>query len=142
MPLKLRLEVPFVPTPKARPRVGEHGTVMPAAYKTSRQDLAWLLVDARNRLGPWPMDKSYVVTYEVWLYRRDGGDADNLVGTLLDAGNGLLWRDDRQVTGLHVKRYRGAPKVLIEVEVLEEPTGFEPPTPSTSGRYKAVSPKK
>lgn len=140
--MKLRIEVLFVPVPKARPRVHSKGTYLPPAYEKSRTDLAWLLVDARNKIKAWPMNKSYIVNYDVWLYRRNAGDADNLVGTLLDAGKRVLWDDDMQVIELHVRKHRGPPKVLIEVDVIEESTGFEPAERPSSGRYKNIAPKR
>ena len=43
-------------------------------------------------------------------------DVDNLSKTILDALNGVLWRDDAQVVDLHVtKRYAAEPQTVITV---------------------------
>lgn len=51
-------------------------------------------------------------------------DADNLAKAALDAANGVLWPDDRQVARLVVEKLVGAageaPRVELVVRVLEE----------------------
>ena len=43
-------------------------------------------------------------------------DVDNLSKTILDALNGVLWRDDAQVVDLHItKRYAAEPQTVITV---------------------------
>ena len=49
-------------------------------------------------------------------------DLDNTAKLLLDALNGIAWRDDAQVVGLKVsKRYGSEPETLIRVKPLSEP---------------------
>ena len=57
-------------------------------------------------------------------------DWDN-VGKLTDALNGIVWRDDSQISDAHVwKRFSDRPRVVIEVRCLE----IRPPLPAvTSG---------
>lgn len=44
-------------------------------------------------------------------------DLDNLAKFYLDAGNGILWEDDSQITALSVKKkYSNDPKTLIKIE--------------------------
>lgn len=46
---------------------------------------------------------------ELHFYRwRQTGDIDNLAKGFLDSANGVLWADDRQVSELHVYRYKAA----------------------------------
>jgi Holliday junction resolvase RusA-like endonuclease len=60
-----------------------------------------------------------------WFQGRK--DADNVAKAVQDAGNGVLWVDDRQVVRLVVEKWRGAqgeaPRVEIEVREVERPTG-------------------
>lgn len=59
----------------------------------------------------WPCPKSEErkrsPTPRRW-YNRKGGDADNVAKIVLDAGNGVLWRDDCCVVDLHVLTVLGA----------------------------------
>jgi len=41
-------------------------------------------------------------------HTKASGDADNLAKACLDAGNGVLWHDDRQVCSLTVEKYIAA----------------------------------
>ena len=46
-------------------------------------------------------------------------DIDNLVKTVLGAGNGVIYRDDKQVVELSViKKYSESPKIYVRVETL------------------------
>ena len=111
---ELTISIPFVPVPKARPRVGKTRTVMPKRYKGSRGHVAWYMVDARNRAGPWEKVGSYHV--EIVFFGKTRGDVDNLAGTILDAGTGVLWDDDRQVLKLSCeKRLLGEPGTTLVV---------------------------
>jgi hypothetical protein len=56
---------------------------------------------------------------------------DNLLGTILDAGTGIVWEDDRQVVTATVQKFLwdGEPwRAHVRVTVLAD-TGFEPKPP-------------
>jgi Holliday junction resolvase RusA-like endonuclease len=134
--LSLMVTIPFRIVPKARPRVGQFRTVMPSEYKQSLRDIGWLMVDARNRQCPkWPLDMSYSLSVTVWLPHAAAGDLDNLVGTIMDAGRGLLWKDDRQITEFTDTRkliLPVEPKVALVARTIPRRTGFEAPVFSQS----------
>ena len=127
------LPIPIVP--KARPRVTRHGTHKPDKYAANLNDIGMLL---RSYLPQgWPLDRSYELLVEVVLERRNGGDADNLLGTVMDAGNRVVWQDDCQVASVKLRKLIHTnllepSKARVEVRLME-PTGFEPPPrkPST-----------
>lgn len=54
-----------------------------------------------------------------WYRSRKAGDLDNRAKVALDALNGLLWTDDRQITELHLYRHdapkRGRLHLIAEV---------------------------
>lgn len=84
------LRVPLMS--KARPRSPRGGgrPYMPKAY------MAWK-ADVRAILAEWwdvpPLER---VCCLCLVFRGPArGDLDNLAGAVLDAGNGLIWRDDR-----------------------------------------------
>ena len=77
--------------PKTRPRFSGH------AYNQSKY-ASWKK-QARAILGEWwtvpPLKKGQILCLHV-LFRGPGtSDLDNLTGALLDAGNGIVWSDDR-----------------------------------------------
>lgn len=57
---------------------------------------------------------------------RATADADNVAKAVLDAGNGVLWIDDRQVASLLVRKIIGAQEEPPRVEVTVLPIGVEP----------------
>lgn len=79
------------PMSKARPRsyAGQNRPYNDATYKE------WLKT-ARALLGEWwtdpPLD--HINCLIVTFVGPARGDLDNRLGALLDAGNGLVWRDD------------------------------------------------
>ena len=46
-------------------------------------------------------------------------DADNVAKTVADAGNGVAWYDDTQITDLEVHKYWAAEQPRIEVKIWE-----------------------
>lgn len=58
-------------------------------------------------------------------WRQGRKDADNIAKAVQDAGNGVLWIDDRQVVRLHVEKIQAAqgeaPRTEIVVRVLRDP---------------------
>lgn len=129
------LPIPIVP--KARPRVtrgGKH-THMPDKYEANVESIAMLLLNPFRGQNPgWPVDKSYELFVEVMVERRNWGDVDNLLGTVMDAARGIVWLDDCQVAGAKVRKFLPADwmghqnTARVEVRLLE-PTGFEPKPP-------------
>ena len=77
--------------PKARPRSAEgKRTYMPADYKK------WIKEMRAQMAEHWtdhPLNKVNVLW--VKFYGPARSDLDNLLGAVMDAGNGLIWRDDR-----------------------------------------------
>lgn len=82
---------------KARPRLTKTGhAYMPQAYRDSQTEMR------RQILEQWPHGPlAGPIGLYVKLYGEGRGDADNLVGALLDAAGpskgqeGILWEDDR-----------------------------------------------
>lgn len=78
--------------PKARPRFGRG-----AAYKDSKYR-AWA-ENVRAILSEWwtipPLSKGQVVALQLTFSGPGTSDLDNLAGAVMDAGNGIVWVDDR-----------------------------------------------
>ena len=60
-------------------------------------------------------------------HTKGNADLENVVKAALDAGNGILWRDDRQVAVLHAAKIIGAqdeaPGVHVQVCAIETEPG-------------------
>ncbi|UXR83206.1 RusA family crossover junction endodeoxyribonuclease [Staphylococcus sp. IVB6214] len=56
----------------------------------------------------------------LFSYKRTKPDLDNLLKTVLDAGNGKLWKDDNQIVEIRTfKKYESIPRTVIIIEELE-----------------------
>jgi Holliday junction resolvase RusA-like endonuclease len=114
-----RCSVPGTPATKTRPRFGNGRafTTKPTHVAEQRLRLyfgrAGVVREDFNDLG---------VTLVFRAATRQRRDIDNLVKLVLDAGNGVLWRDDNQVVELAAKLTRGDgdPGTDIEVYVVAD----------------------
>lgn len=84
--------LPLPLQPKARPRFTGKVAYTPPDYR------AWMQ-RCRAILGEWwtrpPLQKDEVIAVH-FLFRGPGySDLDNLQGAVMDAGNGIVWVDDR-----------------------------------------------
>lgn len=84
----LRIEMPLFS--KARPRLGAHGAFMPPAYKEKQRKMRLLI---REQWKRDPLDGP--IRLDVECQGEGRVDADNLIGALMDAAQGILWFDDR-----------------------------------------------
>lgn len=104
------------PIGKARPRVTSRGAYMPTAYRQ------WLDVVKREALAYWaeheecadkdcavrwydPAHHAICLTLVFRLPDRRRRDLDNLAGAVMDALNGVLWRDDSQIVRLAAEKH-------------------------------------
>ena len=114
---------PGVPVAKGRPRLGRTGhPYTPEKTKVAQDALSWemrrqcqgplagpLVVSlgfafrAPGRLGR----KARESLEEQEAFRAGRPDLDNLVKLVLDAANGILWRDDAQVVRIEATKHYG-----------------------------------
>jgi len=123
----VRLEIPLRAVPKGRPRSGRQGFFytpsrtreFEEAFRGYVQD-EWRDADVRGIYVKQPLTGRLGVTLEFLPHmtlievtrlfpteRAKGvpvGDIDNLGKAVLDACNGILWKDDRQIDFLLAKR--------------------------------------
>lgn len=134
--LKARYIIPGECVPKGRPRFRRRGhAYTPAKTKLYEKQVKEYLIAQ----GAKPSDKPL----EVWIYvykqplkswskkliakatrglvlANKKPDVDNYTKSVLDASNGILFSDDKQVVSLHViKAYAPKAFVVIESEELE-----------------------
>lgn len=140
--MELTFTIPGDPVPKARPRAfrdsrGNIRTYTPRETRAAEQKakaeidarLCRLGIRARPVLGGKPVAVDLVFHLPIpasWPARKrelaDGAlssskpDGDNLAKLILDAMNGVVFADDRQIAGLRVeKRYSKEPRTEIKV---------------------------
>ena len=100
-------EISFVvlghePIPKQSFRYGKHGGYQPERVITWARIVN---VHARQHCAE-PMDGYFEVALSFYRKTKRNVDVDNLSKNVLDALNGVIWHDDRQVVKLHLsKRY-------------------------------------
>ena len=94
------------PVPKGRPRLGNGHAYTPERTRVYEQQVAWAYKQAGGTLHEGPLAVTMVFRAKTWP-----GDLDNLVKAVLDALNGIAWRDDRQIRELHAALETG---VLVE----------------------------
>ena len=114
------------PQPKQRARKGRGGhwyTPEPTKrYVRAVRSIGTLTMAAhvQKHKVPWPLHARYRVKVIVALDKGQRADVDNVAKSVLDALNGALWFDDRQVDSLTTERCALAkgPWTGVHVEVL------------------------
>lgn len=135
----IKFEVYGTPVAKQRPRVTRSGiaytpsktvnyeTVVRYTYqsKYALQEPILGRIEA-NITAVFPVPKSYSKKKTAELLAGHNNydkkpDCDNLAKIILDALNGIAYKDDSQVTVLHIaKEYGTQPKVIVELKELGE----------------------
>ena len=102
------------PIPKARPRISNGHAYTPQRTKDWEETVAWT---AKAVMGAQkPLEGPLKVTL-FFHGARKNSDADNLAKSVLDGLQGIIFKNDSQVTRLDIARAPGEPKgVEIEVE--------------------------
>jgi Holliday junction resolvase RusA-like endonuclease len=106
--------VAIEPIPKARPRVARGHTYTPERTIQYEQEVGWLLkpkVTERNDRD----DLRVRLTFRTKTRQRK--DIDNLAKSVLDACNGVVWKDDQQVVDLHAVLVRESPDPGFDIQV-------------------------
>ena len=125
--------IPGSPQGKARPRVTSHGTYTPkktkdyerkVCFEYQRQSSAWfgesaLAVHIAAYL-PIPQSKPKTIRAKMLsgeIRPTIKADADNLAKSVLDALNGVAYKDDSQVVSLFVEKwYNPEPAVIVKIQ--------------------------
>lgn len=129
---KIKFEVLGTPVAKARPRVSKFGTYTPEKTKNYEELIKLSFINKYPKFTPFTgeltvkidaifeVPKSYSQKKKVMLIHTGythRPDVDNLTKTVLDALNGLAYKDDAQVCSLYFDKYYGKEaKVVIQIE--------------------------
>lgn len=137
--MKYTLDIP--PKPQSRPRFGNGRAYEQKDMKKWKQELEYLLMIRKPKI----IDKGAIhvaMTFYIYppqniskvktkhpvsneslekIYVDKKPDIDNYVKAVLDASNGLLFKDDRQVAVLTTQKlYSLNPRIELEITKLEE----------------------
>ena len=134
----IKFEILGQPVSKARPRVTKQGFTYTPAKTVNYETLVKYTYQSKypqnemilgriqaNITAIFDVPKSYSKkkTRELLEGERNYDkkpDCDNLAKIILDSLNGIAYKDDSQVTELHIiKEYGIQPKVIVELKELE-----------------------
>lgn len=112
----IELEIPLEPVAQSRPRFARGVVYEDYKVKKFKRDCKWL---ARKYFRGQPYKRDIPLHFEVIFYI--GGkevskpDLDNLVKSLLDALEGVIYENDCQVISITAAKvaFNGHPKILI-----------------------------
>jgi Holliday junction resolvase RusA-like endonuclease len=100
------------PVPKGRPRFGQGRVYTPERTAQFETTIRWLL---RQQKAPLLKgDLGADITF--WLTRQDG-DVDNYLKACLDASQGILFGNDRQVKDVHCRLMKVTAGVMPCIEL-------------------------
>lgn len=114
--------IPGAPVPKARARVGKGYHFTPP--RTVQYEALVRLCAMRARPKDWPLDAKYRLSAMVYYADNRRRDLSNVIKSIEDGMNTVIWKDDCQVT-----EYRNivscvsprAPRVEVTIEVVVAP---------------------
>ena len=122
-----RLELVVDGKPIAWARPGQIGAKRYDTQKANKIDLGWILIEAKGKhTTPQGMIHLSVKFFLQRPKSRDKEkgeqyhackpDLDNLVKFLLDAGNGIVWKDDSEIVEIHAEKfYSSYPRTEIVI---------------------------
>lgn len=119
------------PRPRFRKLRGFVQTYMPTHYTKHKEFIAEQMpqLESDNQirltvkfyfppLKSWSRKKTGDM---LWKFKRTKPDLDNLLKTVLDAGNGKVWNDDNQIIEIRtLKKFGIAARTEMIIEELEE----------------------
>lgn len=111
--LVLSLQIPTEPVPKDRPRVGPDGGHSTPRTKEGEADIRSRVLAALGRIDP---DDQYAYHLHAYFTTHSRSkDLDNLVKLVMDALNGYVWKDDRQVSTIETVIHRGTEQPMTQL---------------------------
>lgn len=120
----MKITVQIDAIPQGRTRFYRGVAVDPPKCKQFKETFAWLLL---REVGQYALPFTGAIKVDIKVYRQSSkfnsaivhqyGDVDNLAKGILDACNGILWRDDSQIVDLHIVKYITDFKPYVELEI-------------------------
>lgn len=113
-----RLTVPGEPVPKARPRVDPRTMRIytPATTVKAEHNLGWRFKQAYPGIEPDAVTR-FGVRVIFHCHWEGSGDVDNKIKTVLDALQGVVYANDKQVDEIHALIVHRAIQPRTEIEI-------------------------
>ena len=120
--MRIEFEVFANPLPKQSFKMGRGGGYTPQATKDYQELVSWMAKKCLADMGHKPMQGNISVELYFWRGNKRKVDLDNLSKCVLDAMNGVIYEDDRQITALHLfKAYdKENPRLKVVVEPIRD----------------------
>lgn len=117
----MKITAPIELVPFKRPRFNGRKVYNDPRYTACKDALGLIARKAMNGTEPLKgaIKISVTVCRNIKPDSRNFGDADNHLKTVLDALNGICYKDDSQVTQAEVTLQQGAPCVKITLEEIQ-----------------------
>lgn len=91
------------------------------AYKQSLKNTAWVALRADGVFNGWPLRSLFELKVIVRFEDERRRDLDNVLKSISDAGNGVLWDDDAHIDVKRIERVRfGLPRTEVTVIAIGE----------------------
>lgn len=125
--MQINLDFPFPPVAKERPRLSRYGTYTPARTKEferqvqlhARRMFTDLMLEVPLRVDiEFHLPKPKRTKFGYWPAVRP--DLDNFIKAILDALNGIVWKDDALICSLFCTKVYAPqiPRIKIKIETL------------------------
>lgn len=118
----IRFVLPAEPTGKERPRLGKGWTYTPQATVNTEARIGWECRSQNPGLRVDDGTTRWSVEVDALRTSRRRLDLDNVVKVVLDALNGVVWKDDSQVKRINAREWIAGrdlpPGVFITIEPL------------------------
>lgn len=112
-------EIPGKPVPCPRPRVSKHGTHYPKRYTDWKSGAQALLRDACVKQNGGRLMEGRLSVRMHFTGAAGNVDIDNCIKAILDAGQGQIYENDRQVKHVEAWSMPGDPMTRVIVRPLE-----------------------
>ena len=128
--------IPGEPVGKGRPRVDRGRAHTPKKTKAYEEKVKWCYLQAHGRMLEGPIRMTVIALYYIpksaskrareamlngALKPTKKPDIDNVIKCLMDALNGVAYKDDAQVVKIQALKYYGAqPKVIVRLSEIRE----------------------
>jgi len=115
----LCFEVPGVPQPMQRPRLGANGNVYTPRKTLGFEHAVATHALSKMRAAVWSVRGTgrYAIAIRAFFPDARRLDLDNVVKSALDGCTPLVWADDSQVDELHAWRGVDAKRPRVEIEI-------------------------
>ena len=118
----MKFTIPGPPVPKARPRRGKYGNwYTPAKTVEYERHVGWCAATVRGPGLQTPFGTRPVIMYcDMYFPDKRIRDSDNVIKSIQDGCEKVLWDNDRNVVGRPRIIVRGDPNPRVEVEIKEK----------------------